>query len=482
MLCLGFEPRTSRTPDRRRHGMPTPGKELRKLNTISAYTRQKAKSKYRKRMRLERASQTQSSDTHETLYDRVKRCRERKINIKASERVNVDLVAREGAGSFFDGYTSVEGPASARNLSRSVIRYLLILRLRNRQGATINRAQCSKEATFNYNVIYANNKTEGFDLFYEKIERIRYTFDTSAYLVAKNVGYQTKDIGLPNQSRVNMTRIPNVMRQQIWSMAERITAWDVRKPNKIQRTTRKVMCKCFVQPISNGVCLRQGNNSLTAIPPSAHLRSVPGLATREHCNGDGKNIISFPCALFPQNFKRHIANQSPNGGKCVKGMSRVMLRTKQDESYEETSSNVAIQFSLCRLCGAKTIITLCPNSPEMHTCAYLSPEMTSQVSEVSMEQRRNERAGVMGDPQENPPTSGIVWHDSRLRKSGVNRPGIEPVRRPVLGTDSPHTGRAGFQNELHALISRPFSKIPVKTILIGGNMCYVHIAYVWPQG
>ncbi|KAJ8888042.1 hypothetical protein PR048_007527 [Dryococelus australis] len=40
---------------------------------------------------LERASQKESSDTHETYYDRVKRCRERKINIKASERVNVDV-------------------------------------------------------------------------------------------------------------------------------------------------------------------------------------------------------------------------------------------------------------------------------------------------------------------------------------------------------------------------------------------------------
>ncbi|KAJ8869241.1 hypothetical protein PR048_030813 [Dryococelus australis] len=58
------------------------------LNTISAYTRQKAKSRYRNRIRLERASQKQSSNTHETRYDRVKRRRERKINIKSSERVN----------------------------------------------------------------------------------------------------------------------------------------------------------------------------------------------------------------------------------------------------------------------------------------------------------------------------------------------------------------------------------------------------------
>ncbi|KAJ8890601.1 hypothetical protein PR048_010110 [Dryococelus australis] len=51
---------------------------------MSAYTRQKA----RNRIRLERAAQKQSSDTHKTPYERVKRCRERKINIKASESVN----------------------------------------------------------------------------------------------------------------------------------------------------------------------------------------------------------------------------------------------------------------------------------------------------------------------------------------------------------------------------------------------------------
>ncbi|KAJ8874939.1 hypothetical protein PR048_022829 [Dryococelus australis] len=48
------------------------------------------------RIRLERASQKHSSDTHETPYDRVKRCRERKIDIKASERVNkcLNIVTR----------------------------------------------------------------------------------------------------------------------------------------------------------------------------------------------------------------------------------------------------------------------------------------------------------------------------------------------------------------------------------------------------
>ncbi|KAJ8898078.1 hypothetical protein PR048_003438 [Dryococelus australis] len=39
------------------------------------------------------ASQKQSSDAHKTSYDRVKRCWGRKINIKASERVNVSVFA-----------------------------------------------------------------------------------------------------------------------------------------------------------------------------------------------------------------------------------------------------------------------------------------------------------------------------------------------------------------------------------------------------
>ncbi|KAJ8875249.1 hypothetical protein PR048_023144 [Dryococelus australis] len=41
-----------------------------------------------------------------------------------------------------------------------------------------------------------------------------------------------------------------------------------------------------------------------------------------------------------------------------------------------------------------------------------------RVIEVSMEQRRNERAGEAGDPRENPPTNGIVRDDSHVRESG----------------------------------------------------------------
>ncbi|KAJ8868416.1 hypothetical protein PR048_029932 [Dryococelus australis] len=49
---------------------------------------------YRNRIRLEIASQKQSSGTHKTPYDRVERCREREINIEATERVSVEVLTR----------------------------------------------------------------------------------------------------------------------------------------------------------------------------------------------------------------------------------------------------------------------------------------------------------------------------------------------------------------------------------------------------
>ncbi|KAJ8886523.1 hypothetical protein PR048_012734 [Dryococelus australis] len=58
------------------------------MTKMSANTSQKAQSNNRNRIRLERAFQKQSSDSHKTPYDRVKRCRERKKHFKASERVN----------------------------------------------------------------------------------------------------------------------------------------------------------------------------------------------------------------------------------------------------------------------------------------------------------------------------------------------------------------------------------------------------------
>ncbi|KAJ8881041.1 hypothetical protein PR048_017514 [Dryococelus australis] len=64
------------------------GEVVVKLYEFNVKNYEKAKSKYSNRMRLERASQKQSSDTHKTQYVRVKRCRERKKNqdVRARQR------------------------------------------------------------------------------------------------------------------------------------------------------------------------------------------------------------------------------------------------------------------------------------------------------------------------------------------------------------------------------------------------------------
>ncbi|GFR11785.1 uncharacterized protein TNCT_345321 [Trichonephila clavata] len=51
------------------------------------YTRQKAKSKYRDRISLERASQEQSNGSNKTPDDRVKQCQKRK-RMNAAERID----------------------------------------------------------------------------------------------------------------------------------------------------------------------------------------------------------------------------------------------------------------------------------------------------------------------------------------------------------------------------------------------------------
>ncbi|KAJ8877437.1 hypothetical protein PR048_021891, partial [Dryococelus australis] len=68
-----------------------------------------------------------------------------------------------------------------------------------------------------------------------------------------------------------------------------------------------------------------------------------------------------------------------------------------------------------------TIVTLLPEDSLGCATWRFGRLLTSRslepmwVIEVSMEQRRNERAGETEDPREDPPTNGIVRHDSHMR-------------------------------------------------------------------
>ncbi|KAJ8871030.1 hypothetical protein PR048_027333 [Dryococelus australis] len=76
-----------------------------------------------------------------------------------------------------------------------------------------------------------------------------------------------------------------------------------------------------------------------------------------------------------------------------------------------------------------------------------------RLIEVNMERHRNEGAEETGDPRENPPTNGIVRHDSHLRKSG-DPGGIEPAPfiKPCSRND-PNLDECTLKNGIAAIPS-----------------------------
>ncbi|KAJ8874456.1 hypothetical protein PR048_025305 [Dryococelus australis] len=58
-----------------------------------------------------------------------------------------------------------------------------------------------------------------------------------------------------------------------------------------------------------------------------------------------------------------------------------------------------------------------PGSPWWEASALATMPPLPRCPNVKMDQRRNARTGEMGNPRENPPSSGIIQHDSDIQKS-----------------------------------------------------------------
>ncbi|KAJ8873158.1 hypothetical protein PR048_026775 [Dryococelus australis] len=88
---------------------------------------------------------------------------------------------------------------------------------------------------------------------------------------------------------------------------------------------------------------------------------------------------------------------------------------------------------------------------------WAAPNEVLRVIEASMEQRRNERVGEMADPQENPPTRGIMALFPPCENPGVTRPGIESALEKWIGAmTSSHClrirGKSGYRCTLECLL------------------------------
>ncbi|KAJ8877022.1 hypothetical protein PR048_021474 [Dryococelus australis] len=141
---------------------------------MSACTRQKAKSKYINRIGLERASQKSSRDTHETPYDRVKRCRERKINIKASERVNVDVFTQNKRPRPRHTQKKKISPLGLGSPAKKSPRMLLLPFILRDLATLVKMKNCKPICSI------SSGRSEPFIIFLRDIlRRRRYTCDTS---------------------------------------------------------------------------------------------------------------------------------------------------------------------------------------------------------------------------------------------------------------------------------------------------------------
>ncbi|KAJ8869620.1 hypothetical protein PR048_028612 [Dryococelus australis] len=151
----------------------------------------------------------------------------------------------------------------------------------------------------------------------------------------------------------------------------------------------------------------------------------------------GSPISPRPC--IPTLLHTHLTSPSSN-------LKTSMLRATQISTLHSRSPNFASAHSnalfrmmdACSMHGASP-----PDAPMAVAMAEYSLHLNSMIwaglnSEVlradegDMEQRRNGRAGEMGDPRENPPTSGIVRHDSHMQTFGseqANRSAAPTMKR-----------------------------------------------------
>ncbi|KAJ8880356.1 hypothetical protein PR048_016825 [Dryococelus australis] len=434
---------------------------------MSAYTRQKVKSKYRNCIRLERASQKQSSDTHKTVYDRVKRCRERKIDIKASERVNVDAFARNKRPYPQHSHTqffffaskqgSDDGDPGARNRCaitvllntlnwRAVFRAYFVLHIGDLKPAALLTSQ----RVCNECLAALSQGQHGLKQADANWSRCP-TRGIAALRDATRRNGKGRKWECPMENPMPCQRPPHSQRRNA-----------LHKSIPFRRVTLieldAVSCTCnflrisFTNKVSEVDVLPV--LTLPKLPLSQfHVRCVtyarlhhrgPKLDPRSDLRSTQKTVAPFEFRTgleiemkFISNrrywrFQNSIRDHQPSftSGSVLKserhpigaGLDRSGNRSDKLAFGPIDSRSSRDHFSHTEPGAPSPSPTIICCSSQLHRDDSSVVGKPMRVIEVSTEQRQNERAGETGDPS---PTNGIVRHDSHMRKSGATRPGIE---------------------------------------------------------
>ncbi|KAJ8894311.1 hypothetical protein PR048_006930 [Dryococelus australis] len=152
-----------------------------------------------------------------------------------------------------------------------------------------------------------------------------------------------------------------------------------------------------------------GQQSLAKVSMEQHRNAMAGKAgdPRKKLAGQWYRPAQFPRAKISGRRRR-------DSNPVRRGWDASSLITSSPRPREQRNDALARNYFVVYgslTCGSK----LCrePKQLQEPLDAY-----KRRVIEVNIEQRRNEGAGGTRDTREIPPTNGIVWHDSHLRKSG----------------------------------------------------------------
>ncbi|KAJ8887079.1 hypothetical protein PR048_013294 [Dryococelus australis] len=96
----------------------------------------------------------------------------------------------------------------------------------------------------------------------------------------------------------------------------------------------------------------------------------------------------------------------------AQGDSMTVLKKYTTTCDKGTKQHMFTEIGLQHTLAAVNVRMPAIKQDLMESWAY-----TETTAYIKWERRRNEGAGEMGDPQENPPTNGIIRYDSDLRKS-----------------------------------------------------------------
>ncbi|KAJ8865970.1 hypothetical protein PR048_033494 [Dryococelus australis] len=304
-------------------------------------------------------------DTHKTPYDRVKQCRERKINIKASERVNVDpptcanrfRIPAETLPYFRMGIIVVDDAAGPKVFS-GISRYPPPFHsgcenLGNPHIFTGETVDCVLSL---WNVAELNNNR------------------AAGWWVL--VGAGQIRAGGPNACIISQLRVDTVRSAACFTPGA--------DENEVRACGKKTA----------GLIVGGGKKKSTS-----RRRRGRGGGGPDHC------IASWPeLSGCSQRFDRPMVG--PLQGTGVRDclcLSEAHFVTHPPLGSRKASHGAAPYSTSFTLIGSQD----------------LDFESRSNLSTSLCEERRqNKRAGKTGEPRENPPTRGIVKHDSHMRRSG----------------------------------------------------------------